>query len=120
LNWASSVTAYGFRPFVTAAGYSYKVLASQSGTGPTFYGVEIPLTYDSLVRRSLMGTYPGALEGNHQGTLDSEGNAAAKIRITAGNWPELIGMQYYIAVVAMGATGLPEFSSVAIPILITP
>ncbi len=102
------------------AGYEYKVLASSSGTGPTTFGVDIPLTDDPLVRRSYLGLYAGALEGRLRGTLDSEGKAIATIRISSGNWPELIGMNFYLAAIAMKFGGLPEYSSVAVTVTILP
>jgi FG-GAP repeat protein len=138
-----SATVYSFRPFLqasdtqisiatggtielqldfpaSAAGNSYIVLASRSGVGPIYYGVEIPLTDDPLLRLTWSGLYPGAQEGRLHGTLDVYGMATATLRITAGNWLELIGMDFHFAAVAMPAGGLPEFSSVAVPISILP
>jgi FG-GAP repeat protein/VCBS repeat protein len=142
-NWGSSVETFGFRPFATAtddqisittggaidyqidfpdhsAGYAYKVLVSRSGIGPSHFGVDIPLTYDSLVERTWMGSYPGASKGHMLGTLDAEGKAVATIKIAAGNWSELVGLDCYLAVVAIPAGSKPEFSSVALSLTITP
>jgi FG-GAP repeat protein/VCBS repeat protein len=102
------------------AGYHYKVLTSNSGTGPTLFGIEIPLTEDDLMHRSWMGRYPGAVVGNLQGTLDAEGKATATIRIAAGNWTELIGRNFYLAAVAIPPFGPPEYSSIAVPIKFIP
>jgi hypothetical protein len=37
-----------------------------------------------------------------------------------GNWSGLIGMNLHLAAVAMSAFALPEYSSIAIPLTITP
>jgi FG-GAP repeat protein len=143
LKDAGAVFVYSFNPFLRAsdeqisistggsidyqldfpdqtAGYHYKVLASNSGSGPTLFGIEIPLTEDDLVLRSWMGRYPGAAAGNLQGTLDAEGKATATIRIAAGNWTELIGRNFHLAAVAIPSFGPPEYSSIAVPLSIIP
>lgn len=105
---------------ITAAGYQYKVLASSSGTGPMRYGTQIPLTADSLVRRTWHGGYKGMAKGNLHGTLDSDGKASAFLRINPDTWTTLIGLDFHIAAIAMTAGGRPEFSSVAVPLTIKP
>jgi hypothetical protein len=102
-----------------AAGYSYRVLASASGVGPIHHGVDIPLGYDRLLLRSSGGFYPGAHEGGLHGTLDLNGDAVGIIRLTAGNWPELVGRSFHLAVVAMRPGSPPEISSIAVPFSFT-
>lgn len=140
---AGSVYAYGFNPFITtssnelsvsiggqvdiqldfpddASGYEFKLLASASGTGPTLYGVEIPLSNDNLVQRTFAGDYPGIGGSNPQGILDSIGQATGFLSIGAGNWSSLVGNTYYLAAIASPPGGLPEFSSVAVTLTIIP
>jgi hypothetical protein len=105
---------------LVAANYEYRVLASASGVGPTIFGVAVPLTLDSLAQRSWYGVYPGVNKGNLQGILDANGDGFATVRITAGNWPELVGMVFHLAAIAMPPGELPKHSSVAVPITILP
>lgn len=103
-----------------ASGLEYRVLASASGTGSTWFGVDIPLTEDILTRRAWFASYSGATSGGLHGTLDANGDAVAAIRATAGNWTALVGRSYHLAAVAMPAGRLPVVSSVAVPIHIVP
>jgi hypothetical protein len=41
-----------------AALHEYKVLISKTGTGPSFYGVDIPLTRDRFLNDAFLGNYP--------------------------------------------------------------
>ena len=102
-----------------AAGMEYRVLASRSGVGPIHYGVDIPLGYDPLLLRSIGGYYPGALEGGLHGTLDANGDAIAVIRLTAGNWQDLIGRNYHMAVVVIQNDGMPVISSIPLSFAFT-
>ena len=142
LNGAGSVFIQSFNPFLlashesisastggtvsfaldfplAAAFFEYKVLASASGTGPSFYGVDIPLTHDSLVRNTFSGIYPIVSSTMH-GTLDANGDGNASLTIPAGISTSLIGRTYYLAAVANQPGQLPEYSSVAVSLEITP
>jgi hypothetical protein len=98
----------------------YRVLISATGTGPTTYGVDIPLTQDQMVEWTYRGYYDFPHYTNLHGNLDSDGNATASATFSAGMWPGLIGRTYWIAAVANKFGQLPEFSSIAIPIEIVP
>jgi hypothetical protein len=136
---AGSVFVFGFDPFLTAnsktisatsggtinltlgfpssaAFDDYKVLLSATGTGPTTYGVDIPLTQDSLVIDTFFGNYPVPNHTNMHGTLDASGDATASLTIPAGIPPGLIGRTYYFAAIANQPGQLPEYSSVAVAI----
>jgi FG-GAP repeat protein len=101
-----------------AAGQQYKVLISRTGAGPTFYGVDIPLTMDSLVMDTYFGSYPFTTYTDLQGVLDIKGAAIGSITIPAGAYGNLVGLTVYMAAIANQAGGLPEYSSVAVPITI--
>ena len=61
------------------AGWSYALLASASGTGPTVLnGFEVPLTMDPLLARMSGGWFPTFLQ-NARGVLDAQGDARALI-----------------------------------------
>ncbi len=140
---AGSVYVYSFNPFMRAnissisasaggvlnldldfpdaAGFDeYKILISKSGVGPTWYGVDIPLTQDSLVLDTYFGIYPVPVYNNMHGTLDANGDASGSLTVPAGIPSALIGNTYYFAAIANQIGQLPEFSSVAILITITP
>jgi FG-GAP repeat protein len=143
LSNAGSVYVYSFNPFMRAntssisasaggvlnlnldfpgaAGFDeYKILISESGVGPTRYGVDIPLTLDSLVLDTYSGIYPVPVYNDLHGTLDANGDASGSLTVPAGIPSALIGNTYYFAAIANQIGQLPEFSSVAIPISITP
>lgn len=103
-----------------AGSMEYRVLASASGTGPTWHGVDIPLTKDPLLRRSWDRNYLGARASDLRGQLDANGDASAVIRVTAGHWPTLVGRTYHLAAVAMVPSQLPSYSSVAVPLSFVP
>ena len=98
----------------------YKVLISETGTGPTFYGTEIPLTLDHLVGQTFFGSYPVMTYSNMHGTLNASGNASASLTLPSGIPSALIGKTYYLAAIANPPGRLPEFSSVAVAVEITP
>lgn len=106
--------------FPDSAGlYKYKILISETGTGPTTYGVEIPLTLDSLVNRTFFGNYPISNHNGLQGDLDSSGDAFGSLTVPAGI-SSLIGKTFFLAAIANPTGQLPEFSSIASTVLITP
>jgi hypothetical protein len=101
-----------------AAGQQYKVLISRTGAGPTYYGVDIPLTLDSLVMDTYVGNYPFSTYTDLQGVLDSNGEATGTITIPAGAYGNLVGLTAYMAAIANQPGGFPEFSSVSVPVTI--
>ncbi|MBC8404033.1 MAG: FG-GAP repeat protein [Planctomycetes bacterium] len=104
----------------TAAADDYKILISATGAGPTTYGVEIPLTQDSVVIDTYLGNYPVPNHTRMHGTLDAAGNASASLTAPAGLPSGLIGNSYWLAAIANQPGQLPEYSSVAVMVLITP
>jgi FG-GAP repeat protein len=100
--------------------YKYRILISKTGIGPTHYGVDIPLTPDQLVYDSINGIYPVPTYSNLHGFLNLYGRATASMTIPAGWLSALVGNTYYFAAVANQAGQLPEFSSIAVPLTITP
>jgi hypothetical protein len=143
INSAGSAYVFSFHPFLIPDAYSvsastggtlnfqidfpdaaifdeYKILISITGTGPTSYGVEIPLTRDFMVNRTFLGDYPFPTHYGMQGTLDPYGKASAQIVAPAGLPQSLIGRTNWLAAIASPPGSVPEFSSVAVPITITP
>jgi FG-GAP repeat protein/VCBS repeat protein len=104
----------------SAGSHFFKVLISATGTGPSHYGVDIPLTHDRLVTITFFGTYPFVSHTNMQGTLDSIGHAVSTMTVPAGLSSHLVGHRFFIASIANQAGQLPEYSSAAIQIEITP
>jgi len=84
------------------AGAGYQILLSVHGTGPTtLHGLLIPLTRDNLFRASRHGNVPSMTSG-FQGTLDSQGDAAAQVVAPPFALPlKLIGhrTKLYLAVI---------------------
>lgn len=142
LTSSGSASVFGFHPFMSAntstvsasaggildfdldfpaaASFdSYKVLISATGVGPSFYGVEIPLTRDALVVSTFLGNYPFATYANLHGTLDANAQASASITVPAGLQAGLIGRTFWLAAIANQAGQLPRYSSVAVAIGIT-
>jgi FG-GAP repeat protein len=106
--------------FPAAAAFGdYKILLSKTGIGPTFFGVDIPLTEDFLTRSSYLGNYPMASSNMH-GTLDAVGRASASLTLPAGLPISMIGTTYYLAAIAQRPTQAPAVSSVALAATITP
>lgn len=103
-----------------AALKEYKILISQTGTGPTHYGVDIPLTQDNLVVDTYMGNYPVNSHTDLHGILNSDGNAFASLTVPAGIPSSIIGNTYFIAAIANLPGNLPEHSSIARTLTIVP
>jgi FG-GAP repeat protein len=139
---AGSAHLYGFNPFLRAntptisaasggnlmldldfpqsAGLdAYKILISATGTGPIHYGVEVPLSLDRLVVRTFGGHYPGTAS-RMQGWLDARGGASAQLTLPAGLPAALIGSTFFLAAIANQPGQLPNYSSIALPLTITP
>lgn len=104
---------------VEAVSNEYKILISSTGVGPTNYGIDIPLTQDSLVIETFLGIYPVPASNMH-GTLDGYGNASASLTIPADLPSALVGNIYYLAAIANQPGQLPDFSSVAVQLLVVP
>lgn len=101
--------------------YRYKILMSAGGTGSTLMGVPIPLTQDRLFLKTYAGHYPFQIYSGAQGTLDASGQAVATFTVLPGTIPSAaIGRILHFAAVAHRAGRLPEFSSIALPYVITP
>jgi FG-GAP repeat protein/VCBS repeat protein len=98
----------------------YKVLISASGTGPSYFGVLIPLTRDPLVTETFHGNYPVTVYSDLHGSLDASGNASASLTVPAGIPSALIGTSFYLAAIANQVGQMPEDSSAAVTITITP
>jgi FG-GAP repeat protein len=98
----------------------YKILISATGTGPTNYGIPIPLSQDSLLTQSFFGDYPFPTHLALQGTLDANGYAWAQITAPAGMPTSLIGNTYYLAAITNPVGELPNYSSVATPLTVLP
>lgn len=105
---------------IAAAGRPYRLLASASGTGPVVHGVPIPLTPDQLLKRTWQGNYDRVAAGGHHGVLDLNGRAMAVVGTVAGNWMDRAGFSYHVAAVVLDASGVPMYSSVAIPVGFVP
>ncbi len=102
------------------AGYNYKVLLSGSGTGPTPFGVEVPLTVDALVSQSYIGNYPIPNYTDLHGILDADGKANGEFSFPPGIPSGAIGKKFFAAAVAYRTWHLPEASSIAVEFEIVP
>lgn len=98
----------------------YKVLISETGHGPTHYGVPVPLTLDTLLYQSFVGLYPVSNTANMHGVLDSAGDATASITMPAGAHSAIQGHTFYFAAIASKPGHLPEYSSAAVAVQIAP
>ena len=93
---------------------------SAAGTGPTTYGIEIPLAYDRVARRSYLGSYPMNSYANLQGNLDAQGDATAWL-VVPGNIPSgAIGHSYWLAAICNPPLNSPHYSSIALQLTFTP
>jgi len=98
----------------------YRVLFSATGAGPTRYGVDIPLTRDSLTDDSYFGSYPFANASGMQGVLDSQAEAAASFTVASGLPSGLIGRSYWCATIVEELGSLPSASSADVVFTIVP
>ena len=103
-----------------AAGNEYRMVMSASGMGPTFYGVNIPLSLDPLVMQTFAGSYPFPSSTNLQGTLDANGDASCSFDTPAGLPISYIGRTFWIAVIASPSGLLPSHSSIVVPVTVMP
>jgi hypothetical protein len=115
------IARYASRVFQNAAFDFYRVLISGSGTGPMNFGIQIPLSYDSLVIDTFMGSYPFPQSSDLHGTLDAAARASASVTLPAGLPASLIGNTYHLAAISnLPGQLFPRYSSVAVPMTITP
>lgn len=105
---------------VTASLHEYKILMSQTGSGPSYFGVDIPLTVDQLVLDTFIGNYPVTNHAGMFGTLDTQGDSTASLVVPAGLPPALLGRKIWIAAISNQSSQDPKFSSVVIPITFVP
>jgi len=121
-----SAAAGGIVPFAmdfpdAAGGLDYMTLMSISGTGPVTFGVDIPLSSDSFLFDSAVGIYPFPTHTGMHGSLDAQGDSVASITFAPGIASSAVGLTLWFAAVAVPVGQvLPTYSSVAVPILITP
>lgn len=100
--------------------YTYKILISASGKGPFHDGVDIPLTWDSLVQDTDAGNYPMPDTQNMHGNLDYWGQANAGLRLPGGLPAAIIGRSFYFAAVASPLGADPAYSSIATTLTFLP
>lgn len=106
-------------PWASASG-QYRILISATGTGPTHYGVDIPLTADSWTTNSYLNDYPFPQSSSLHGFLDGLGDGTATASIPAGVATRLIGRTFWVAAIEAPFGQLPRTSSAAVPITIVP
>lgn len=102
-----------------AALLEYKILISSTGTGPTFFGVTIPLTRDLLLGETYNGFYHMPFHQGLQGTLDSDGDASGGMTFPPGVLSALTGSSFNLAAIANPPGQDPTHSSAAVVISIT-
>lgn len=97
------------------AGQAWQLLLSATGTGPTpFGGLLVPLSWDSLFRRTWAGDYSMFSSATGlTGVLDAQGDGQIQVTQAPGFHAAWAGRTLYAAVVAApaGATALSETSS---------
>ncbi len=91
-------------PFAEA-GFSYALLASATGTGPTMLGdVAVPLTSDALLRAMLGGWAPGNVRDAF-GALDANGDAIATL-LSMPRLARFVGHTVFLAAVSYDPVGM--------------
>ena len=120
---SSSGGFLGFRVDLppSAAGDDFQLLFSAAGTGPMMLGeVEVPLTVDALLAQCSFGRYPAVVR-SATGTLDADGDGTAWVFAYPNQLdPALVGRTIHAAAVCAPPGGTWRYSSVALPIEITP
>lgn len=103
-----------------AASEEYRTIISGTGTGPTPFGVDIPISVDAYVLQTYAGSYPFPASSNLQGILDASGDAVGSATIPAGLPAGLVGNHFWFVVIA-NLPGLPpDYSSKARRLTILP
>ncbi len=104
----------------TEAGFSYALLASLAGTGPTpLAGIQVPLSSDPLLSRMSTGNPPSVFTTPY-GVLNFEGNAVAGLTLPPGFAAPYIGQTVYFAALSYQPPATGRLSSIAVPMLIDP
>lgn len=104
----------------SAAGVEYRVVFSATGRGPTNYGIDIPLSFDSLAQRTFFGFFPVPTSGM-AGFLDGKGRASASLTVPSGLPSSLVGRNYYAAALTLlGGAVPPDSSSISQALTILP
>ena len=103
----------------STSGYEYRILVSPKGTGPSRFGIDIPLNGGVVTENSYYGIYPVPTYSDMHGTLDANGDGAASITLPPLFHSNILGT-YYFAVIASPVGGIPEFSSIAVRIYVLP
>ena len=99
----------------------YILLMGYSGTGPTTFGVPIPLTVDPLVAMTAQGNLGGAiLQTGFRGQLSSSAAATATLGFPPGLLSPFVGLEFQLAAIAFDPGSLPQYSSVAVRLTIDP
>ncbi len=101
-----------------ASRMNYKILLSAHGTGPTKYGVSIPLTFDTMALKSAYGIYPFPNHSNMHGKLSISGQASASMVVPPNLPTEFLGRTFWLAAVAHPNGLKPKFTSIAQPMLL--
>jgi hypothetical protein len=105
---------------LAASMLDYKVLVSETGIGPSWFGVQIPLSRDTMAENSFYGIYPVTTSSNLHGTLNPNGEAAANFTIPPGSPPSIIGRTFWLAAIANSTGSMPEYSSASVAIKFAP
>lgn len=101
----------------------YLLLASATGPGNFSLGVDVPLTLDDWVVRSLDRRYPPQfVQQGFAGLLDAWGRAKPTARVPASALSGRVGSSIAFAAIVYPALGapLPEAASQAVEILVLP
>ncbi len=102
------------------AGLPYKILLCKTGTGPSWFGVHIPLNRDQWTSDSYLGIYPVVSHNLMHGTLNSRARAEASMGLPPNMPWSAIGHTCYFAAIVDPVSGPPSWSSVAVPLLVLP
>lgn len=110
------------RPPTSAAGWTYRMLASSGPPGSFWHGVDIPLTPDRLMMDFAHRAYPPELSHRGlSGTLDTDGRAAGFIALGSSATAALAGRTVRFAAVAWPpGAALPALCTSAIALEIRP
>lgn len=103
-----------------AAGMPYKILLSKTGTGPSWYGVQIPLNRDAWTNDSYLGIYPVNSHNNMHGNLNPYARAYASMTLPPNLPWSAVGKTFYFAAIVEPVGGPAQWSSVAVPLMVVP
>ncbi len=103
-----------------AAGLNYKILMSKSGTGPSWFGILIPIGRGQWTSDSYLGNYQVATHTGMHGVIDTNGLGSATMTLPPGIPWTFIGSTIHYVAIAEATGGPPQWSSVALPLQIWP